>query len=245
VTGVVYLGGGGSGQDERLLWNEMLRDCRRLLYWPFALGIDKLAGAEAWLRDQVHRQGSSADVQTWTTLDGKEPVELQGFDLLFVGGGNTFSLLNQMQEHGFVAPVRKWVEVGGNYYGGSAGAILATDSIAVAAQSDPNDVGLLDLDGLGLLRGVDLLPHYTPDQEEQARSLSRDHGVPVIAVPEAAGLVVEQGQARTVGPEAVWTIDSGTATRHAPGSLLHLPGATDGPVSPVSSGVRDEATPIG
>ena len=115
MTGVVYLGGGGSGQDERLLWAEMLRGCRRLLYWPFALEGDTLAGAEGWLRDQLQRQGSAAQMQAWSTLEGKDPAQLQGFDLLFVGGGNTFSLLHHLQEHGFVTPVRQWVEAGGGY----------------------------------------------------------------------------------------------------------------------------------
>lgn len=218
----MYLGGGGTGQDETLLWREMLSGCRRLLYWPFALQADMLTGAEAWLRDQVLQQGSSAEIRTWTTLERKEPADLDGFDLLFVGGGNTFLLLHHLQAHGFVGPVRQWVEAGGNYYGGSAGAVLATDSIAIAEHADSNDVGLLDLDGLGLLSGVGLLPHYTTDQEDLAHSISRDYALPIIAVPEAAGLVVEHGAARTVGPEAVWTVTSTSSTQHSPGSLLSL-----------------------
>lgn len=107
MTGVVYLGGGGTGEDEALLWSEMLNGCCRLLYWPFALEGDLLAGAEAWLRDQVLQQGSSAEIRTWTTLERKEPTELDGFDLLFVGGGNTFRLLHQLQAHSFVGPVRQ------------------------------------------------------------------------------------------------------------------------------------------
>ena len=107
MTGVVYLGGGGSGQDEAFLWGEMLSGCQRLLYWPLALEGDMLAGAEAWLRDQVDQQGSSVDVQTWTTLEGKEPADLNGVDLLFVGGGNTFWLLQQLQAHHFLAPIRQ------------------------------------------------------------------------------------------------------------------------------------------
>jgi dipeptidase E len=226
VTGVVYLGGGGTGQDEAFLWREMLRSCQRLLYWPFALEGDMLAGAEAWLRDETGQHGRSVDIQTWTTLEGKEPADLNGFDLLFVGGGNTFRLLKQLQAHGFVAPVRQWVEAGGDYYGGSAGAVLATDSIAIAAYADSNDLGLLDLDGLGLLPGIGLLPHYTVDQQDLAHSISRGLGRPVIAVPEAAGLVVEQGRVRTVGPDPVWTVTPGRAVGHPPDSLLSF---TDDP----------------
>lgn len=220
MTGVVYLGGGGTAQDELLVWSEMFSSPRRLLYWPFALPEDMLPGAEQWLRDQVSHHRFRVGMEIWTTLEGRRPSELDDFDLLFVGGGNTFLLLQQLQMHGFVEPVRTWVEAGGDYYGGSAGAVLATDSIAIAGQVDSNDVGLLDLAGLGLLTGVDLLPHYTPDQLDRARLWSRGHGRPVVAVPEAAGLVIEDGAARAVGPEAVWTVTGTSAVRYAPGSRL-------------------------
>jgi dipeptidase E len=195
------------------------------MYWPVALEGDMLAGAEIWLRDQLTQRGSSAQVQTWITLEGKQAADLDNFDLLFVGGGNTFLLLHHLQAHGFVEPVRQWVEAGGNYYGGSAGAILATDSIAIAGHADSNDVGLLDLDGLGLLPAIGLLPHYTADQQDLAQSISRDLGQPIIGVPEAAGLVVEKGAVETVGPEPVWTVTSESTVKHAPGSILSF---TDG-----------------
>jgi len=220
MTGVVYLGGGGTGQDEGLLWERMLGRCRRLLYWPLALEGDMLAGAEVWLRDQLAQRGFFPQVQTWTTLEGKDAAHLADVDLLFVGGGNTFFLLHHLQTHGFVEPVRQWVEAGGNYYGGSAGAILATDSIAIADHADSNDVGLLDLHGLGLLPGVGLLPHYRAKQQGLAQSISQDLGQPVVGVPEAAGLVVDKGAVEAVGPEAVWTVTGASIAKHPPGSIL-------------------------
>jgi dipeptidase E len=118
-----------------------------------------------------------------------------------------------------------WVEAGGNYYGGSAGAVLATNSIAIADHADSNDVGLLDFEGLGLLPAIGLLPHYTVDQQDLAQSFSRDLGQLIIAVPEAAGLVVGKGTVETVGPEEVWTVTSESTVSHAPGSILS---STDG-----------------
>jgi dipeptidase E len=220
MTGVVYLGGGGSGDDEGLLWQRMLGSCQRLLYWPLALEGDMLAGAEMWLRDQLQERGFSAQVETWTSLEGKDPADLKHFDLLFVGGGNTFFLLHQLQTHGFIEPVRQWVDAGGNYYGGSAGAILATDSIEIAEHADSNDVGLVDLTGLGLLPAIGLLPHYTVDQQEVAQAISGRLNRPVIGVPEAAGLVVENGAVETVGPQPVWTITTEGAIRNTPGHSL-------------------------
>lgn len=224
MPGVVYLGGGGTGVDESHLWGEMLAGCRRLLYWPFALTGDMLDGAETWLRGQLHRLGFSVDITTWTTLHGRQPADLDHADLLFVGGGNTFALLQQVRDHGFEEPVRQWVAAGGDYYGGSAGAVLATDSIAIAAHADPDHVGLIDHTGLGLVPGVGVLPHFTPDQEPAARSFSYAYAVPILGIPEAAGLISHDGIIRTVGPDPVWTIDGDVTIQHRPGSALPLSG---------------------
>lgn len=209
MVGRIYLGGGGNGQDEAWLWDQMLQGCRRLLYWPFALGPGLVAGADAWLGEQLKERAAQPQVVTWTSLQGRDPAELDGFDLLFVGGGNTFALLDQVRKCGFVERVRRHVATGGDYYGGSAGAILACDSIAIAETADPNEVGLCDLSGLGLLPGVSLLPHYSPEQENAAREWSRRHQVPVIGVPERAGVVVDGGIVSAVGPELVWIIEDG------------------------------------
>lgn len=108
-----------------------------------------------------------------------------------------------------VGRVRRYVATGGDYYGGSAGAILACDSIAIAETGNPNEVGLGDLSGLGLLPGVSLLPHYSVEQENLAREWSRQHQVPVIGVPERAGVVVDGEIVSAVGPEPVWIIQDG------------------------------------
>lgn len=220
VTGNVYLGGGGSGQDEALVWAKMLAGCRRLLYWPIALDATMLGGADAWLSSQLHHHDANPDLVTWTSLEGRCPAELGAFDLLFVGGGNTFSLLAQMRDHGFVEPVQRFVQSGGNYYGGSAGAIVACDSIEIAAGADSNDVRLKDLTGLSLLTGIAFLPHYTADQKDATSVWSHQHGLPVLAVPERAGVVMEDGGLRAVGPESVWKIDGSRATAYDSGDML-------------------------
>jgi len=220
VAGAVYLGGGGSSSAEANVWDAMLRDSPRVLYWPFALPAERVPPAEAWLRAQLAGRVPHHQQQTWISLAGRDPPDLNAFDLLFVGGGNTFRLLDHVRRHGFIDPVRAFVVAGGSYYGGSAGAVLATDSIRIADGHDPNEPGLADVGSLGLVHGLDVLPHYTPDQHHSTRQWARRHGATVLGVPEASGLISDNGHIRVLGPEPVYIIDANSVRAAAAGTGL-------------------------
>lgn len=220
MVGTVYLGGGGSPQDELSVWADMLKEVNRLLYWPFALSGGMLDGADGWLRANLVERWPAIAVSTWTELDGHEPEDLSGFDMLFVGGGNTFTLLDHVAGSGFMDPVRRFVAAGGSYYGGSAGAVLAGGNIAIAEAYDRNETGLEDLAGLGLVRSFNILPHYGPEMEFTGRMWARRQDVPVLGIPERSGLKIEEGQALVLGPEPVYAIRAAGATPARPHDLL-------------------------
>jgi dipeptidase E len=202
----VCLGGGGSLLDERQVVEPALKRTSRALYWPFALPSTMVAGAIDWLNGQLGTLGADLDVTVWRDLAGHDPSELGDFDLLLVGGGNTFSLLDAVRRYRFHEAVRDFVAAGGMYYGGSAGAILATDNIAIA--EDPNEVGLRELSGLGLLRGWHFLPHYGPQRSTYARRFARDNG-PVLGVPETSGVLCREPGCVVAGPSPITMVGAG------------------------------------
>lgn len=220
MLGTIYLGGGGSPDDELPVWTDMLQGAPRILYWPFALSGDMLKGADAWLRGNLTGKWPSVHLSTWTTLNGHSPEELAHFDMLFVGGGNTFDLLEHVMCHGFADPVRRFVANGGIFYGGSAGAILASDNIGIAGAHDENENGLTELDGLGLISGATVLPHYGPDEEATGHLWSQQHGVTVLCIPERSGIRIFGGQARVLGREPIHVISAAGTTVVRPGDLL-------------------------
>ena len=220
MLGTIYLGGGGSPDDELPVWTDMLQGAPRILYWPFALSGDMLKGADAWLRGNLTGKWPSVHLSTWTTLNGHSPEELVHFDMLFVGGGNTFDLLEHVMCHGFADPVRRFVANGGTFYGGSAGAILASDNIGIAEACDENENGLTELDGLGLISGATVLPHYGPGEEATGRLWSQQHGVTVLGIPERSGIKILGGQARVLGREPIHVISAAGTTVVRPGDLL-------------------------
>ena len=198
--GGVFLGGGGSVDDEAALWGEFAKEGQRVLYWPMALPTKEHAFAETWLRDSLAPRGSF-DLVMWSSLAGRKAEELLTFDLLFIGGGNTYALLDEVQRHQFLEPVRQFVADGGSFYGGSAGAVLAGADIATAAPFDSNDVGIEDSSALDLLFGASLQPHFEPNQTERLRRFVATASATVIAIPERCGVAVHGDLARNVGPE--------------------------------------------
>lgn len=217
MAGTIYLGGGGSAADEAQLWRAMLDDKRRVLYWPFALEPDLVSGAEGWLTRSLRDLDMDVQVETWTDLRQHDPEEIAGADLIFVGGGNTFQLLDHVRRHGYEQVVRDFVAAGGDFYGGSAGAILACSNIRIAGEHDTNDARLTDFKGLGLLRDLVVLPHYAEDQLTAAQRWSQDYGRPVLGIPERSGVVARGGVLEVVGFADVFVVTGSTVTIRQPG----------------------------
>lgn len=99
------------------------------------------------------------------TLTGKTRADiektLKNTDVIFFSGGNTFYLLQRIQETKSADVIRKFVENGKIYIGSSAGSIVAGPDIYPSYRIDnvkkaPNLKGYI---GLGLIDVV-VLPHW-------------------------------------------------------------------------------------
>ena len=220
MTTRVYLGGGGSADDEAELWRMFLRPSRRVVCWPQALPPVQYDVAELWLRRALAPY-DVPKVETWADLGEHDVDELGDDDVVFVIGGNTFDLLHHVQTRGAAALAREHVRRGGIYYGGSAGAVLAGADIAVAGFADPNDAGVTDTAGLRLLGNAIVRPHYTADDRDEAWGWAAQ-GFTVLGVPETSGVAVVDGVARNAGPAEVEVVTSTGLTVLAPGEFTDL-----------------------
>jgi dipeptidase E len=235
VTGLVFLGGGGSEADEAALWAEAFPAGSRVVVWPFAhrAAVDRRA-AGAWATEALLAIGVE-DVDVWVTTEPgldrprldqpgvRRRRDLDGVDVVAVPGGNTFDLLQALREAGLLDLLHAHLLGGGSLYGGSAGAVLAGADVDLARAADPDDVGTTDTRGLDLVHGHDVLPHWTDDQEAAARRHSRASGRPVLAIPERSGVVVARdGTARSVGPDDVQVITAERTVRRAVGEEWSL-----------------------
>lgn len=220
MTTRVYLGGGGSPDDESMVWRMFLRPSRRVVCWPYALPASQHEMAELWLRRELLPYDVPR-VELWSDVAGRSIDDLDADDVVFVLGGNTFDLLRHLQTRGALDLARDHVARGGVYFGSSAGAVLAGADIDIASFADPNDAGITDTTGLRMLGDAIVRPHYDPADRDDSWSWT-ERGFTVLGVPEDAGLAVIDGVARNAGPAPVEVLSGTTFRILEPGDHVEL-----------------------
>lgn len=134
----------------------------RMVFIPTAGNPDK----DVWWidkdRDVLTRMGF-----LYTELDlASTPTErltesLNDVDLIYIAGGYTYYLLEQIRNTGFDTVLAKFMERGGLYVGASAGALIAGPDIEPCSSLDDPKYGpsLTSTKGIGLIDIVPM-PHY-------------------------------------------------------------------------------------
>jgi peptidase E len=167
---------------------------------------DRSWATEPWVADEEHRlQAHGFLCESLDIADRSGPPlaeHLAGFDVLYIQGGNTFHLLDQMRRSGADRIIRELVAGHGTVYCGvSAGSIVAGPEIGIAGWSpdwDRNEVGLTDLTGLRLVPFI-LSPHYIP--EDAALIAARlPLPNPILALRDGQAWVVDGDDQHLVDP---------------------------------------------
>ena len=207
----IIAAGGGGPQDERPLlelFSAWAGTTGRVLFLPIAQAGTGRPPADclAWGRAALAPFGVM-DITMWTDLEAEDHSGLGEFDAVFIGGGNTFSLLDQVRRSGFDAALARFLSGGGAVYGGSAGAILFGRDILTCAHLDEDRVGLADTHGLDAMGGYCVWCHYGAEDDARIAEYIARHGWPVLALSERAGVSAEDGvlTARGYDPTYVFT----------------------------------------
>jgi dipeptidase E len=148
-------------------------------------------------------------------------------DAIAVGGGNTFRLLQLLQQHALLEPIRARVAAGAPYVGWSAGSNVACPTIRTT--NDMPIVAPAGLDALGLVR-FQINPHYTDARIPRHRGEGRAERlaefcalapeVPVIGLREGTALEVQGGAVTLLGRRRAVLFHGGAPPRElAPGPL--------------------------
>jgi len=158
-THIIALGGGGfSMEDTPLLDDYILQACRsdrpRICFVPTASG-----DADGYTVRFHRRFGSIGCRATDLQLFQRTVTDLEDFacsqDIIYVGGGNTVSMLAVWRAHGFDTALRAALSAGTLLTGVSAGSVCWFEQGVTDSFGDE----LKPLDGLGFLSGSNC-PHY-------------------------------------------------------------------------------------
>jgi len=198
---------------------------KKLLFIPYALrDHDEYANK---IRKALQTFGFDVD----SIHEGEDPVgDVKKAQAIFIGGGNTFQLLNELYTRQLITPIRKRVlEDGVPYMGSSAGTNVATASIC-----NTNDMPIVyppSFEALGLVP-FNINPHYIdPDSSSKHMGETRDERIkqyheletapPVLGIREGSWLEVSGDKASLHGETGGKLFTRGeTAREISPGSDL-------------------------
>ncbi|MBP9749874.1 MAG: Type 1 glutamine amidotransferase-like domain-containing protein [Candidatus Pacebacteria bacterium] len=205
----IYLSGGGDEKQSFPLDDFFIHtfpENGRLLYIPVALrGHTLYPTAHLWMEGvlKLHKR-SDIQIDMADDLSRYKFEDLTRINGVYIGGGNTWSLMQEFFTTGFHNTLTLYSNAGGCVYGGSAGAIALGKSIDT--HDDENTVELKDVSGLDLLHGYSVACHFKEDQGERFKTWATDNKLPIICLPEETGIIVEDLVARCVGtkPYTIW-----------------------------------------
>lgn len=174
----------------------ILGSTKRVLFVPFALH-DRAAYA-ALAQKRFEAMGYALD-SIDNTPDARQAVKAT--EALFIGGGNTFRLLNSLYRFELLEVIRNRVDDGMLYIGSSAGSVVASPTIKTT-----NDMPIVQppsFVSLGLIsfqinaHYLDADPtskHMGETREERLKQYLEDNETPVVGLREGTMLQVARGK---------------------------------------------------
>ncbi len=198
----IYLSGGGdenqSSSLDEYFFNK-LPDSGYFLYIPVALrGSDLYPTANLWLMKVLELHGrSDLKFEIADDLSIYKEADVKKFDAIYIGGGNTWSLMRELRDSGFSKHLTQYLETGGVVYGGSAGAIIL--GLRIDTHDDENLINYKDISGLNFLSDFSISCHFKDEQSNRFKEWAGHNNSPIICLYEETGLMVENGLANCVG----------------------------------------------
>jgi dipeptidase E len=220
--GEILLAGGGDEMDSWLIDARLVEQIGRdaaMGYIPVAMTPEYYADCEEWITAAFDEHGFS-DIRMWTELGEINPSDMESVSAVYIGGGNTYRLLDKLRNTNTDRQLRQFVADGGYLYGGSAGAIICGETIETT--SDENLDGLTDPTGLKLLPDTDIWCHYADSDESEIHKYVTESDRTVVAIPERSGVSVTVNRCRVIGYAPIRVFNNGGKRIKSPGEQFDL-----------------------
>lgn len=203
----IFLNGGGEGEvvsNARARLNEVIDHSKKCLYIPLAWPDSTYSGCLEFMMNELSDVEISG-IEMITNANLILDKELTDYSFIYIGGGNTYKLLDDLKKSGAFKKLKDYLlNHDGIVYGGSAGAIIFGKDLDSCNTDDLNEVGLSDNSGFDMLGGYSLLCHFT-SRSEARTELSKNYLLelskekPIYAIPEEDTIIVSDSNLEFIG----------------------------------------------
>ena len=217
----LILNGGGNGEavkSARELLNSLINHNKKILYIPFAWPDPAYNGCLEFMTNELS-DIEKAGIDMVKSTDELLSKDFNEYACLYIGGGNTYKLLNDLKVSGAFDRIRNYlINDNGIVYGGSAGAIIFGKDLDSCNTDDDNEVGLIDNTGFNMINGYSLLCHFT-SREPERTELSRNYLIelskvkPIYAIPEEDTIYVDDNVMNFIGTKPYYEYIDGVENK--------------------------------
>lgn len=205
--GKIFISGGGSKEQTQkfddLFFNELPNNSK-ILYFPIALDRD-YRGFEAcfdWFSSVINLHQGNNECDFTMILQEDDIPDLKKFDAVYIGGGNTYKLLDYVYAKNLNLRLKEYLENGGLVYGGSAGAIILGKDIRTAEEE--NDKNYPSHEGLDFLDNYSVRCHFRDSDSGMLSQRAKNYGLKILALPEESGAIFGSKNISYVGEYTVY-----------------------------------------
>ncbi len=223
----LFLNGGGCGKQTLLTYteiNKIIDHNKSVLYIPLEMDEEDhpYDSCYEWIKEEI----SSIDIPNIEMVRSFEELEkkdLDNYSLIYIGGGNTYKLLNGIKTTKIYDKLKKYILNDGIVYGSSAGSDIFGKSINVIEVMDKNEINLTVTKGFNCLSNISIFVHYTNYRsklsEEENKILTEKYtnfitkytsnNEKVIAIPEEDTIFFDGETIRVIGELPYYIFENG------------------------------------
>jgi dipeptidase E len=199
----IFLSGGGNEKQSFPLDTFFFRTLPKngcFLYIPVALRGHKIyPKVNFWMKKILHlHQRNDLHFKIANNLLNYKH-DINSFDAVYIGGGNTWNLMQELKDSYFSNTIIKYFQNGGSLYGGSAGAIILGKKINT--HDNNNKINIKDIEGLKLLSDYSVACHFKNKNNHIFKKWALYNKSPIICLPEETGLIIQNNSALCTGTQ--------------------------------------------
>lgn len=228
----LFLNGGGCGNQTLPTYkeiNKIINHNKPVLYIPLAMDEEEhpYDSCYDWIKEEI----SSIDIPKIEMVRSFEELEeknLDDYSLIYIGGGNTYKLLNGIKKTKAYDKLKKYLLNDGVVYGSSAGSVIFGKSIDIIGIMDKNEINLTDTKGFNCLNNISIFVHYTNYKsrlsEEENKNLTEKYtnfiteytsnNEKVIAIPEEDTIFFDGKNIKVIGKSPYYIFESGKNSKY-------------------------------